>query len=62
VCQINDNYLVLADCGEPDGRIGLDLRGWNENGVMAGVDRAQAPKGEAKAAVGVQAQCYVSVN
>ena len=33
---------------------------WNEDGVMAGVDTAEAPESEAQATVGVQAQGHVT--
>ena len=48
--------FVLRDGGKPDGRVAFDLGGRDEKGVVTRVDRAEAPEGEAEAAVGVQAQ------
>ena len=51
---------MLADDTEPNGGVDLDLCRRNQNGMVAGIDTAEAPEHEAEAVVRVETQRDVS--
>ena len=52
--------FVLTDKAEPDGRVQFDLGRWNENGMMSGVDAAEAPQGKAESVVRVETESDIA--
>ena len=54
------SHLELRHSSEPERRVGLNLRGRNEDGVVTRVHGAETPEREAQATVGIQTQSNVS--